>query len=896
MTELGLYQSQNFLNEQTPQDLKYNQLPSPFSNQRQLKMNKIRVINKYQNNPYNSGGTKIKVNESMQYAQGNMNSNRKQNSNSPFRLINSNSNRNNVQVRDSQLGVQNDQEILQNGLENNGQIKQTAQFYTQKTSPRITNKGNNTKYQSKLHDIFHLYNINLQSQQFPQYQMQLQQNKYQHRVNVQSSLGSNNYSTTASLNQNYANINQNTYDPQIQNHTTQQDLQQYKQSLEQITESGVESTNPTQANIPLISPDFEKIEKREKVPSNIQQMIIKQQIKTRSSSRKKGRNIASSSLGKQQKLIYIPYAQKPPTTQPSSNRYIQNLNINNLVSNYSQKNNRVVRYQTEINYTDNGLDKSTQNMSCLNTRIKTPDQLQQRRDSMESIVMGQEQISNTSQIIHTNNSILNTNQNMNTIKSLGGQPQTINNINSSQILNQNSANQSFNTISINQNPNSLNNSPQRIRGYTKYQNPSIIKFNNNNSNNSLVYQNDQSPIQHYNEGICFNSQTNMFLPSHRSERNDTSPISCNNLGGMSGSNASCRTPQTQISGMTPINSTKNYHFSQPHSNNHDKPKSALSFYKVKSINQQETVKRNQMTMDQFQILDTLGKGSYAQVKLAIDKRTNQKIAIKIYEKFKLTDPNKFKNVRREINILSKMTHENIIRLYHVIDTVSSLNLVMEYIGNNSLYNYLRAKRKNQLEMNQIRKIFIQIISGIQYMHNKNVCHRDIKLENILIDDDLNLKIIDFGFAVVSPIERKLDSFCGTPSYMSPEIVLKKEYIGQYVDIWTCGIVLYILICGKFPFKGADEKELYRKISKHQYEIPSFVERGARSLIQRLLSFNPEDRPSCLEILKDKWLTSFDETVNCNEQQITVQNQQDEEIILEQKEDSVNTKQKSNNQD
>ncbi|KAL4459871.1 hypothetical protein ABPG74_003397 [Tetrahymena malaccensis] len=775
MTELGYYQSQNFLNEQAPQDLQYSQQPSPFSNQRQLKMSKIRVVNKYQNNPYNSGGTKIKVNESMQYAQGNMNSNRQQNSNFPIRLINSNSNRNEIFTRDSQQCLLNDQVKKQNGLENSPQIKQNAQFYTQKTSPRITNQGNSTKYQSKLHDIFHLYNINLQNQPFPQYQMQLQQNKYQHRVNVQSSLGSNNYSTATSLNQNYANINQNTYDPQIQNHSNQQDLQQYKQSLEQITESGVESTNPTQANIPLLSPEFEKIEKREKMPSNIQQMIIKQQIKTRSSSRKKGRNIASSSLGKQQKLIYLPYAQKPPTTQPSSNRYLQNVNVNNLVSNYKQKNNRVVRYQTEINYTDNGLDNSTQNMSCLNTRIKTPDQLQLRRDSMESIAMGQEQISNASQVIQTNNSILNTNQNMNTIKSLGGQPLTMNNINSSQILNQNSANQSFNTISINQIPNSLNNSPQRIRGTSKYQNPSIIKFHNNNSNNSLVYQNDQSPIQHYNEGICFNSQTNMFLPSHRSERNETSPISCNNLGGMSGSNASCRTPQTQISGMTPINSTKNRNFSQPHSNNHDKPKSALSFYKVKSINQQETVKKNQMTMDQFQVLETLGKGSYASVKLAIDKRTNQKIAIKIYEKFKLTDPNKFKNVRREINILSKMTHENIIRLYHVIDTVSSLNLVMEYIG-------------------------------------------------------------------------------------------------------------------------ADEKELYRKISKHQYEIPSFVEKGARSLIQRLLSFNPEDRPSCLEILKDRWLTTFDETINCNEQQITVQNKQDEEIILEQKEDSVNLKQQSKNQE
>lgn len=114
------------------------------------------------------------------------------------------------------------------------------------------------------------------------------------------------------------------------------------------------------------------------------------------------------------------------------------------------------------------------------------------------------------------------------------------------------------------------------------------------------------------------------------------------------------------------------------------------------------------------------------------------------------------------------------------------------------------------------------MQGINYMHSKNICHRDIKLENILIDEFMSLKIIDFGFAVCSPPERKLDSFCGTPSYMAPEIIQKKEYFGQPTDVWSAGIVLYILICGRFPFKGIDEKDLYRKISKHSYEIPKFV--------------------------------------------------------------------------
>ncbi|EGR28347.1 protein kinase domain protein [Ichthyophthirius multifiliis] len=195
-------------------------------------------------------------------------------------------------------------------------------------------------------------------------------------------------------------------------------------------------------------------------------------------------------------------------------------------------------------------------------------------------------------------------------------------------------------------------------------------------------------------------------------------------------------------------------------------------------------------------------------------------------------------------------------LYHVIETVSSLNLIMEYIGNNSLYQYLKNKKKNQLLIYDVKKIFRQIIQGVDYIHQKNVCHRDIKLENLLLDDDLNIKIIDFGFAVCSPHDRKLNSFCGTPSYMAPEIIKKVEYSGQKVDIWSCGIVLYILVCGKFPFKGYDEKDLYRKILKNNYQIPSFVDNQTKTLLKKLLSQNPEDRPQSWQVKTYLFIFNF----------------------------------------
>ena len=131
---------------------------------------------------------------------------------------------------------------------------------------------------------------------------------------------------------------------------------------------------------------------------------------------------------------------------------------------------------------------------------------------------------------------------------------------------------------------------------------------------------------------------------------------------------------------------------------------------------------------------------------------------------------------------------------------------MEYVGVTSLYQYLKQNSQSRLPEGEVRKIFKQVAEGIDYMHSKNVTHRDIKLENLLLEDKTkNIKIIDFGFAI-SCKDRKLTSFCGTPSYMAPEIISKKDYLGPPVDIWTLGILLYVLMCGHFPFRGKANRE------------------------------------------------------------------------------------------
>ena len=126
---------------------------------------------------------------------------------------------------------------------------------------------------------------------------------------------------------------------------------------------------------------------------------------------------------------------------------------------------------------------------------------------------------------------------------------------------------------------------------------------------------------------------------------------------------------------------------------------------------------------------------------------------------------------------------------------------MEYVGTTSLQSYLKSKTSRKLEELEAKRVFRQLCQGINYCHNKNIVHRDIKLENILLDDESNVKVIDFGFSICIPPEKSLTIFCGTPSYMSPEIVSKLQYKGCPSDVWALGVVLYALLCGRFPFRG-----------------------------------------------------------------------------------------------
>ena len=262
-------------------------------------------------------------------------------------------------------------------------------------------------------------------------------------------------------------------------------------------------------------------------------------------------------------------------------------------------------------------------------------------------------------------------------------------------------------------------------------------------------------------------------------------------------------------------------------------------------------------IDNYIMGSQIGQGAYAVVRSAIQKGVNRKIAMKTYEKSKLLDPHRKRCVKREIDVLEILDHPSIVKLYEVIDAGKQLHLAMEYIGGCSLHSYLKRRPNRKLEESEVRRIFKQILKGIEYSHSKNITHRDIKLENILLDEQNNVKIIDFGFATCFSHEKKVKLFCGTPSYMAPEIVNRIEYSGPPADVWALGVLLYVLLCGTYPFKGQVDKELYKKIQYGQFTVPSSISQGARSLISRILRLNPDKRPSVTEILKDAWILSND---------------------------------------
>lgn len=264
------------------------------------------------------------------------------------------------------------------------------------------------------------------------------------------------------------------------------------------------------------------------------------------------------------------------------------------------------------------------------------------------------------------------------------------------------------------------------------------------------------------------------------------------------------------------------------------------------------------TLDDYIIGKQIGQGAYAIVAFGIHKETSKKVAIKVYEKYKLLDPQRRKSVRCEIRLMERLRHPNIVVFHEALDTPKQIYLVMDFVGGGSLHHFLKKRPNRRTDDPLAKRLFFHVCQGIRYLHDRHIVHRDVKLENLLLDEQGVVKIIDFGFSTIVPPGKKLKVFCGTPSYMAPEIVARKEYAGFCADIWAMGVLLYALLCGSFPFRGQNDRDLYRKITRGVFHIPEHVSEGARAVLNRALTTDMTRRLTIDDLLADPWLSSHKE--------------------------------------
>lgn len=285
--------------------------------------------------------------------------------------------------------------------------------------------------------------------------------------------------------------------------------------------------------------------------------------------------------------------------------------------------------------------------------------------------------------------------------------------------------------------------------------------------------------------------------------------------------------------------------------------------------------------------------THPRVKFAVNTETNESVAIKILEKEKIQKQKMGEQIKREISILKLIRHKYIVNLIEVLASPSKIFIVLELVTGGELFDKIVALGK--LDEATARYYFLQLVEGVMYCHSQGVCHRDLKPENLLLDDKLNLKISDFGLSSLtgvnncegktslntssssidissgdSPINESdninlssstssssstilLHTTCGTPNYVAPEVLLDKGYDGKLADIWSMGVILFVLLSGYLPFDEPNMTDLFKKISTATYSFPSFMSEDARNLIQRILNPDPSKRYSLIDILNDPWM-------------------------------------------
>ena len=349
--------------------------------------------------------------------------------------------------------------------------------------------------------------------------------------------------------------------------------------------------------------------------------------------------------------------------------------------------------------------------------------------------------------------------------------------------------------------------------------------------------------------------------------------------------------------------------------------------------------RRIMIVSCYEIGAEIGSGSFGTVNIAEHRTTGEKVAVKCISKSRIQKSNMGSQVKKEITTMKKLDHPNIVRIKEVLMSNSHLYLVLEYAGGGELFSKIATRGK--LSENLARRYFRQIMEAVSFCHSQYICHRDIKPENVLLDDHDNVKIADFGFASImepennsdseysddertrlpsisentestepiipfrdfvaddhgktkekkfknmpSKIMQKMSTMCGTTHYMAPEIVNRDSYRGDKADIWSCGVVLYVLLTGHLPFDSKSSDEVINKIKGGGFHIPTFLSDLARSIITDIMTPNPLVRPGARTILRHEWFrdmtapssTSNPVTISIRTEPVSQVNRQSSKLV------------------
>lgn len=257
-------------------------------------------------------------------------------------------------------------------------------------------------------------------------------------------------------------------------------------------------------------------------------------------------------------------------------------------------------------------------------------------------------------------------------------------------------------------------------------------------------------------------------------------------------------------------------------------------------------------MRKYDVGRMLGKGTFAKVYYGRNLKTGDNVAIKVIDKEKVLKVGLIDQTKREISVMGLVKHDNVMQLYEVMATKTKIYYVMEYAKGGELFHKLA---NGKLKEDVARKYFQQLICAVSFCHSRGVYHRDLKPENLLLDEDGNLKVSDFGLSAMKESRRKdglLHTTCGTPAYVAPEVISRKGYDGAKADVWSCGVILYVLLAGYLPFDCSNLMEMYKKIAKADYKFPNWFPNDVKRLLSKILDPNPQTRISMSRIMQSSW--------------------------------------------